>query len=273
MPNPDVASIPDDAATEAPAASEQDGLSALQKVEALLAPKPATEPETAGDVPAAAETPLSVASLAEKLQADPKAIYALEVPLADGETVTLGALKDAYKPAAALAKEREAFLEERGRHDAERRQTQTELDALLRALPPEALNPDVIRQAQAALAENVERERAELLKAIPDWKDPVKLQADRVAIEDYVARFGFSKADLAGVQDHRLLRLVRDAALRVRELDAVKPDKPARPVKVAQAPKPSRTSTPAQEFGRVKAAVTMRRMQPLDAVRALLEGK
>ena len=261
----------DDAETEALAASEQDGLTALQKVEALLA-EPATAPEKAGDVPAEAEKPYTVASLAEKLQADPKAVYALEVPLADGQTVTLGALKDAYQPAAALAKDREAFLEERGRHEAQRRQNDQELQEFVRLLPREALDPRLLEKAKGALQANRETENAAFLKAVPEWQDPIRVTADRGVMENYVAGFGFSKADLATVTDHRLLRLVRAAALQSAELKAVKPDPAAKaPAAKALAPRGPKPSTPAQDFGRLKAGVTTRRIQPLQAVEQLLK--
>jgi len=268
-------SVPlDDAETEAQADQETDGLSALQKVEALLKP-PAPEAEQAaepGEKPPAAEK-LTVQALAEKLKADPAAIYALEVPLADGETVTLGQLKDAYRSAEAQTKERQALTDDRARYDVDRRQSQEELAVLLRLLPQNAITPQLLSQAQQTLTENKAREGELLLKAIPEWKDPVRVAADRAEIETYVAGFGFTKHDLAGVTDHRLLRLVRTAALREAELRGLKADKPKPVPKVAMAARGVKTSTPAQEHGRLKAAVTTRRMQPVDAVSQLLRGR
>lgn len=257
---------------EAAAASEQDERTALQKVEALLA-EPATPAETPADDAQVAETPpLTVASLAEKLATDPKSIYALEVPLADGKTITLGELKDGFRPAADLAGERAAFLEERGRYEADRRQNDQELQEFLRQLPPEALDPRLVAQAKAALTANRESEHRAFLRDVPEWNDPVRVTADRNVMEAYIAGFGFSKADLASVTDHRLLRLVRTAALREAELKAIKAERPAPvPASKAVAPKANKPSTANQDFGRLKAQVTTKRISPAQAVERLLK--
>jgi hypothetical protein len=100
----------------------------------------------------------------------------------------------------------------------------------------------------------------------------VRVAADRAEIETYVAGFGFTKHDLAGVTDHRLLRLVRTAALREAELRGLKAERPKPASKVAMAARGAKVSSPAQEHGRLKAAVTSRRIQPVDAVSQLLKG-
>lgn len=263
----------EDADTEGQAEPETGQPSALQKVEALLNPpadgaEQATEPESK---PPAEK--LTVQALAEKLQADPATIYALEVPLADGETVTLGQLKDVYRNAEKLTKEREALTEDRSRYDVERRQSQQELDELLRVLPRHAITPELIALAQSNLKQTQATEREALLAAVPEWKDPLRMTADQGVMEQYVAAYGFTKHDLAGVTDHRLLRLVRAAALREKALKELKPEAKQPANKVAMPVKAPKGASPAVEHGRLKAAVTTRRIQPVDAVSQLLKGQ
>lgn len=87
----------------------------------------------------------------------------------------------------------------------------------------------------AAKARLVERETQKLLEAIPDWKDEAKARTDGARIKSYAATLGFTTEDLAPAQqDHRLVRLLHDAA-RYHELAA----------KVKQAPTPATTKTAA----------------------------
>ena len=252
--------------TETP---ETDDRSALEKVEALLAGPTSGEPEKAAPTADTTE-PWDLSSLAEKLQAPPEKLYAVKVPIADGETRTLGELKDGYKTAKVLETERETFHVERTAYQTEQRQTAAELQQVLQALPPQALTPELIAQARAQLAEKATRDRAKLLELVPEWRDDLKRAADQATIEEYVAGYGFTKDDLAGVADARLHKLLRAAALREKELKVAKA---APPRKVAQAPRPGKAPSQAMEHGRLKAAVTMRRMAPLAAVEQLLNGR
>lgn len=260
-----------------PAGSEKDTQSALQKVEALLADPvtdSAADPEAGPDDDQAGEVPFSLDDLAEKLQVKKSTLYATTIPLADGETRTLGEIKDAFRSVDALAKEREAFHVERARHETSQRQLQQEYLAVLGAIPRDvldrAMTGDVLARAQQARQETEQTEREALLKAIPEWSDPVRVTADRQTMADHVAAFGFTKHDLGNVTDHRLLNYVRHNAIRERDLAAVKAKGPT--VKTAVRPKANKTPTAAMEHGRLKAAVTGRRMQPVDAVAQLLKG-
>jgi hypothetical protein len=267
---PIVAATEPTAETETP---ETDDRSALQKVEALLAGPPSAEAEKPQDDSKTSEN-WDVSRLAEKLQATPdnlyEALYSVKVPIADGETRTLGELKDGYKTAKALETEREQFHVERTAYQTDQRQTQAELQQVLQALPPQTLTPQLIEQARAQLAEKATRDRAQLLELVPEWRDDLKRAADQAVIEEYVAGFGFTKQDLAGVSEAKLHKLLRSAALQDK---ALKVARTAPPKKVAQAPRPGKAQSPAMEHGRLKAAVTMRRMAPLAAVEQLLKGR
>ncbi len=105
----------------------------------------------------------------------------------------------------------------------QQRQAVLEEQARVRAAHEESLNADTARL--------VERETQKLLDAIPEWKDEAKARSDGARIRQYAESLGFTVQDLAPAQqDHRLVRLLHDAA-RYRELES----------KVKQAPTPATT--------------------------------
>lgn len=65
-------------------------------------------------------------------------------------------------------------------------------------------------QQQQAFAQTVERERAALLKAMPELADPVKLSAFQGRIAKVAQRYGLSAQDLSGAFDHRSYLMLRD---------------------------------------------------------------
>lgn len=242
---------------------------AIKAVEALLGTPSAPEPETVPNEPTVDEMPTDLAGLAEKLKATPDKLYSLKVPMADGESRTLGELKDGYRAADQLRAERETFHVERTRLDTDKRQALQDLEQIVRRLPPETLTNEAIAAVHEARSLRLQGELEQLLKAVPEWRDAVRYTAEKPLIEAYASQYGYSPADLADVTDHKILRALRGGALAAEQSKAerVKP-----PVKVAQAPKAGKAPSQAQEHGRLKAAVTMRRMQPADAVAQLLKG-
>ena len=81
---------------------------------------------------------------------------------------------------------------------------------------------DVVALLNQDRSERLERERALLYSAVPEWKDSVKHAADRKAMIDYLKPWGFTSADVAAIEDHRVARFVRDqmnAARRTRDAE------------------------------------------------------
>ena len=255
----------------APDATERlDDAGALSRVKALLAGQSSAEAEKPqDDAPAPDETPADLTSLAERLKATPDKLYGIKVPLADGESRTIGELKDGYRTADQLRVEREKFHVERTQLTQDRQQALTDLQAIIERLPPQSVDPAAIEAVRQVHNQRLQSELAQLLETVPEWKDPVRYAADKPVIESYAAGFGFSPQDVAAITDHKVLRLLRTAALADKETKAerVKP-----PVKVGQAPRAGKDRTPAQQHGQLKAAVTSRRMAPVDAVAQLLKG-
>ena len=65
-------------------------------------------------------------------------------------------------------------------------------------------------QQQQAFAQTVERERAALLKAMPELADPAKLSAFQGRIAKVAQRYGLTAQDLSGAFDHRSYLMLRD---------------------------------------------------------------
>ncbi len=83
------------------------------------------------------------------------------------------------------------------------------------------------QQAQQAqqqdLARIVQLERQKMLEIIPEWNDPQKFSADAEVMQKYAKSNGFTEQELSNLFDHRMMRVLHDAA-RYGELKAAKPE-------------------------------------------------
>lgn len=97
-------------------------------------------------------------------------------------------------------------------------------------------------QAQAAAkqrAASLPGEVQKLLRAFPEWRDPVKRTAALKLVNDYGASKGFSPAELNGILDARYMEVLHDAAM-YRQLKA---KAPAALKRVRSAPKMAKPGT------------------------------
>lgn len=78
----------------------------------------------------------------------------------------------------------------------------------------------------------LQREQAALLEKIPEWRDQTAYRAAAQDLTEAGAEYGFGADELAGIVDHRMLLVLRDAAA----YRKIKADKPAVTKKVAKAP-------------------------------------
>lgn len=247
--------------------------SQLKAVQDLLsgAEKPTAEQPTAEtQSPPEPGESWDIKTVAEKLQTDPAKLYdSLKVAI-DGEEIPIGKLKDAYRPAKELEKAKSAWLEERTQAETERQQFLTEFQALLGLIPQQHLTQEFLHEAQKQSETQRQKQAEALLKAIPDWKDPVTQAADWADIKPVALKYGFTDTDIAlakqGFADHRFIAMARDLA----KARGIPVEKPA-PKKAIET-KPAKAPTEAQRFGRLKGAVTAKRMSPLAAVEKLIEA-
>lgn len=73
-----------------------------------------------------------------------------------------------------------------------------------------------LSQTQAAsqqlALQSLEAERAKMLDAVPEWRDPEKFQEASRSLSSYAASRGLTPAEIAAITDHRHMLIVRDAA-------------------------------------------------------------
>ena len=65
------------------------------------------------------------------------------------------------------------------------------------------------QQMQSFLAQ----QQDELLKVLPDWKDPNKAKKEKELLIDFGQKAGFSTDELKNIFDHRVVNVLRKAAL------------------------------------------------------------
>jgi len=179
----------------------------------------------------------ALAQLAEKAGLSMEALYKTPVPLGGelGEK-TLGELKDIAKTQNEFAEVRQAFDDEKMQHENEVIRSRQELNEIIQLLPqvPEAL----VQKARANFGTMVENERQALFTIKPEWRDEENFARAKEQIMSSASEYGFNKADLEGVFDHRLIKLLHDfSVLRGRFAEA----NAARKRQVAEHAKQTRT--------------------------------
>jgi hypothetical protein len=68
-------------------------------------------------------------------------------------------------------------------------------------------------EQQRAMEAQLASQQEALLAALPDWKDPKKAKAEKALVIESAKAAGFSDEDLKSVYDHRLVLLLRKAAM------------------------------------------------------------
>ncbi len=141
--------------------------------------------------------PTTLAEAAKRLGLTDAEFYALSVPMAGGaEPVTVGKLKD-------LLGEHDAFTVRTLQTDQAHRareakliQAESELEALLAGLPPNALKPEALQAAQTRRASQRAAEQAKLAERIPAWSDSAVRDAELKGIEKHLESYGLDGAFL-----------------------------------------------------------------------------
>lgn len=152
---------------------------------------------------------LSVTDLAEKLGIDPKEIYGLRFKYGDdGESLTLGELKDLGGLSTKLVEDSESIVQERDDILLDRMRSRSELNSILAMLPE--VSPEMMSEAKRQHQATVERERDSLLEILPAWADSAKEKLAREAIESNLADYGFNPLELTSILDHRMIFLLHD---------------------------------------------------------------
>lgn len=190
----------------------------------------------------AEDPPYTLKELADKLDVPLKALYALDIPMGEGKSMSLGELKDLARQAQTdgqQLRDLQQNLDDREADILTRRHQVTQiLDALGGQVPPH-----VAQQMGELQARHIEREREALQAAIPTWSNPAAYQADKSAMIDFIGRYGFGVRDLESVTDHRFLKMIRDVAAGWKSTQKQQPKPGERPAGNRTAPSPRRAAS------------------------------
>ena len=69
------------------------------------------------------------------------------------------------------------------------------------------------QEQQRAMEAHLESQKDALLAALPEWRDPKKAKAEKALVLESAKSVGFTDDDLKSVYDHRLVLLLRKAAM------------------------------------------------------------
>jgi hypothetical protein len=129
-----------------------------------------------------------------------------------GASLTLGELK-AKLPELLKLDARAAELDDaRGGWELERVASYRNIHAILDALPRGAVNPQVLHTLQRQHEETRTHELEALHFARPKWADATYSTGAREAIATMAKDYGFSRAEINGLMDHRMVLLAQDYA-------------------------------------------------------------
>ena len=119
------------------------------------------------------------------------------------------------------------------------------------------------QQMQSFLAQQQE----ELLKVLPDWKDPNKAKKEKELLIDFGQKAGFSTDELKNIFDHRVVNVLRKAALYEQMMskrqnikpvtnNGPRPAKPGAAGRISQTSEATRAKQRLAKTGRVNDAVS-----------------
>jgi len=157
------------------------------------------------------DAPYTLKELAAKLEVPAKALYDLVIPLGDGESATLGEIKDMAKAGQAAQAELADLQDGLTDRENELLRGRIELAEIAQAMGPNL--PPAARQALAQRrAAHMEQQQAAMLRAIPQWANEKVYAADSAVMLDFVKQYGFNARDMESIGDHKLVKLIYDVS-------------------------------------------------------------
>lgn len=167
--------------------------SAPQTPDASQQPAPEAPEVSTPDV----EDRATLAALAEALGVEAKDLYALEIPLGDGEAITLGKLKDAHKAAGHLEREYQTRRNDLDRRELSMVQEQHLMRNVLAALEPQ-ITPQLARYIDDFDRRVDAEERMALGRLVPEIADRTsRAQFIDRAVDRFAEVTGRSKQEAA----------------------------------------------------------------------------
>lgn len=190
---------------------EASGSSARERTDTGREPAPGREAaDGAGKGESRSKPPTVLREVAERLGLQPEALYKIAIPLPNGKSMTLGALKDAAAAQGDFSVRELEFETRRTRQEGELLTAQQELRELYAALPEAARKPELLETVRRKTAARLKAERERTLMMIPEWEHEERRTQDMAGMVTHLKEFGFPANYLEGVSDHRVIKYMRD---------------------------------------------------------------
>lgn len=160
------------------------------------------------NTPSPTGKPKTMAEAAERLGIEAKDLYKLSITTGDGDTVSIGDLKDAHQNRLAAEQEtakREVALDQRETAITADQRIWAEMGDQLAQI----LTPQVRQQLAERMSERESAERRKLLQALPEMQDEAKFDQFRSDVVDTLGKYGYKPHEIV-VGDHRQLIVLRD---------------------------------------------------------------
>ena len=251
---------------QTPEEVEKDKLElATELIEAALYPERAQPTEQEAEPEAAAEMPDETVQDAEEGEDEspeqaetPDIDYDMLVPMPGGEEpMKLGELKDM----AVNARRNETEMVERENSIMRERDELRQMIQAVGEVPPE-----VKQNMQKRMQHHLEREHEAMLEAIPEWKEPAQFKADRTAIVELGASYGFTPEEISQIADHRAVKILRDYArmMNQRKANVAQFEKAAKPKAKVKQKEAGHKAAAAKRFERARSGSLQEKMAAID---------
>ncbi len=217
----------------------------------------------------------TVAELAEQLGTTQKKLYdSLEITATNGETMTLGALKDKVQDQETSVREvvqRETALHERESAVLRDQQLITAMSSDLVG----KVSPELVERYQAQQQQSQAREAQQLRAAMPELADKAAFDTFRGEVVETLSGYGFRPSEM-NITDHRMLVILKDlqrTKAQLKKLMEFDPEK-VTDKKVPKTHKPQgKTNRGTNRSRMISNARDGTRGQKVNAIAALITGK
>lgn len=154
----------------------------------------------------------SLDDLAKALKTDKAKLYDVKLKLREtGKEITLGELKDHYQEYDDIDVQRLEWHNEKKNQELELANARKEIEVLASLLPKDALNKEKLEAARQIVAAQLERQRKDLLRRVPEWNDSDIRKDEIEKINNHLKEYDLTFKDIS---DSRIAHYIRNNWLR-----------------------------------------------------------
>lgn len=231
-------------------------------------PSPLDQPEPQADE-VDASLPLSPGELAKQMGVTKRALFDMQIQVGSSpdDTMTFKDMKSAAIAHRDSEQDRQDFQDNRQHQENELMVARQRMQGYIRQIEPH-LTPQLRATFEQNAQENLNIERANLHRVMPELKDPENMSSFRTDIIAEMQPYGITPQALATITDHRILKYIADNVKMRRRIAKLSENKPV--VAIPKNQKTGRSRRISTKEARINKGVGGSRAAQLDAVAALL---